>query len=198
MRTVLVNLFKINELSKEAQEHAYQTWLNTDAGEYDNGIMKDDITELGGCIGINIEKVLYSGFYSQGDGACFEGTYSYKSDWKNDLECYAPLDETMFTLGEELEKVYKKYGLVEVTVSHTGRYYHENSVDIECEYDNDDDAEDEKRFIALGEIDYLLKDFMKHTYKLLQQDYEYQTSKDYFIETSLDNDYEYRENGEQF
>jgi hypothetical protein len=202
MRTITTTVYKLNELSKSSQEVAYQQWCQIDQfedGFMKDGFMKDDIIELGNCIGININKVLYSGFHSQGDGACFTGDYEYKPNWKAKLEGYAPLDETMNDLGEALEVINKWSKSFSVNVTHSGRYYHENSVDIDCSYDDcETEAEEADRTVACNSVGDLLRKFMKHSYTLLEKEYEYSTSKEAFIDASMANEYEYYSDGKLY
>ena len=192
MRTITEEIFNITELSEDAQEAAYQQWAEIEHSMFDSDFMKDDIITLGNCIGINIDQVLWSGFNSQGDGACFTGDYEYNPNWKEKIESYAPTDETMIELGEELSKIYDVYGTHSITVIHDHFYYHENSVVIDTSSDDVDSQ------AALDLIDPLLREFMKYSYTLLEKQYEYYLSKEVFIESSLANEYEYYSNGKMY
>ena len=188
MRTIEITVYKLNELSVSSQEVAYQQWCQNEQFDYD--FIKDDIIELGNCIGINIDELLYSGFYSQGDGACITGDYEYKPNWKARLSTYAPLDTTMNELGEALENINKWSESFSVNITHSGRYYHENSVDIECSYDDcDTDVEAAERTLARKAVGDLLRQFMQYSYTLLEKKYEYSMSKELFIDSSLVNEY---------
>ena len=199
MRTITKTVYNINELFESSQQVAYQNWLEIESYVFDDGFIKDDIIELGNCIGINIDEVLYSGFYSQGDGACFTGDYEYNPNWRTNLQAYAPVDETMVEIGEALENVNKWSESFSVNVTHSGRYYHENSVDFDCSYDDDfTTEEDAERTLALNAVGDILRQFMRYSYTFLEKEYEYTMSKEHFIESSLSNEYEYYSNGKLY
>ena len=196
MREITQTIYTINELSDNAKAVAHQNWLDINCDFNDLGFATDDIIELGNCIGINIDKVLYTGFCSQGDGLCFTGDYEYKPTWNANLEGYAPMAEQLFELGQALEKVYKEHGAFSVDVSHIGgNYYHENSVDIDYV---DDDLAEQLGYDVLREVSVILRQFMQYSYRLLEAEQEYQSSLEYFMESSLDNEYEYYQNGRQY
>jgi hypothetical protein len=76
--------------------------------------------------GIEVEQVYFSGFYSQGDGACFEGSI-------NDLKLfldqhYKPEEKPALRAAAELDDFYLSF-----TSKHTGHYYHYNSVSFNME-----------------------------------------------------------------
>jgi hypothetical protein len=196
MREIKQTLYNINELSADAQAIAHQNWCDIQCGFEDLDITRDDIIELGNCLGINIDQVFYNGFGSQGDGLCVTGDYEYKPTWKANIEAYAPMAEQLFELGEALEKVNKEYCSFSVNITHGhGRYYHENSVDMDY---SDDDLYEEIGENALNEVSDLLRKFMTYSYRLLENEYNYQNSMGYFIESSLANEYEYYQNGRQY
>ena len=199
MRTIETTVYKLNELSESSQAVAYQQWCEGACDQFDYDFMKDDIIELGNCIGINIDEFLYSGFHSQGDGACITGDYEYNPNWKAKLAGYAPLDETMYDLGEALEVINKWSESFSVNITHSGRYYHENSVDFECSYDDcETDVEVAERTLACKVVGNILREFMKYSYTLLENDYEYSMSEQAFIDCDRGNEYEYYSDGKLY
>lgn len=80
MKTVTVETFEFNELTDEAKEVA-RAWWREGALDYDwYDFIFEDATTVGKCMGIDVENILFTGFNSQGDGACFEGHYSYEKE----------------------------------------------------------------------------------------------------------------------
>lgn len=79
MRTIEKEVFTFEELTEDAKEKAREWWRNC---ENENSSFAeyviDDCKEIASLFGLEIDKIYYSGFYSQGDGACFEGKYGYK------------------------------------------------------------------------------------------------------------------------
>jgi hypothetical protein len=77
--------------------------------------------------GILVTDIYFSGFCSQGDGACFEG---FIKDTKKFLEVNFKPDEYPF-----IRKLLEHGGDVKFRCKHSGHYYHENSTafDVDCD-----------------------------------------------------------------
>ena len=131
MHTIETQAFAYEELNEEAKENAREWYkrgeLNQDWHEY----IYDDAKACAALLGINIDKIYFSGFYSQGDGACFDGSYSYKKGALTAIKAYAPLDTTLHEIARELQAIQKPafYRLC-AEVEHSGRYYHENCTEF--------------------------------------------------------------------
>ena len=136
--------------------------------------------------------IWFSGFCSQGDGACFEGSYYYKAGSVKAIRDYAPKDETLHDIAERLAAVQKKngYGLT-ATLKHRGNYYHENSVTIDVESSRDWLVSQESH----AEVSEALRDLMRWIYKTLQSEYDYQNSDEAIRDVIESNDYEFTADG---
>jgi hypothetical protein len=77
-------------------------------------------------VGIYVDRIYFSGFWSQGDGACFVGSLDNALTYLN----HHHVDQ--FPM---LRKLIEMGGTVWATSDHRGRYYHSSSVSInaECE-----------------------------------------------------------------
>ncbi len=49
--------------------------------------------------------IWFTGFWSQGDGASFEGTYSYAKGAAVKIRAYAPQDDTLHAIADELQAI---------------------------------------------------------------------------------------------
>ena len=49
--------------------------------------------------------IWFSGFWSQGDGASWEGDYAYRKSATADLRAYAPQDRTLHRIADALRAV---------------------------------------------------------------------------------------------
>jgi hypothetical protein len=72
MRTIRIKLYKFSELTKGAKQKALDQLrdINTDNNDWHDPVLtgaKEDLIAAG----YENPEILYSGFYSQGDGACF-------------------------------------------------------------------------------------------------------------------------------
>ena len=77
--------------------------------------------------GIRVTDIYFSGFYSQGDGACFEG---FIEDTKKFLATNFKPDEYPM-----IRKLLEHGGDVKFRCQHSGHYYHENSVAFDIDND---------------------------------------------------------------
>lgn len=84
MRTIKTNLYTFDELSKEAKEKAIkdqQASLNDMIEDWLSDYLKEDLEEMLEKLGIdgNIKDLFYSLSYSQGDGLCFTGNFTWEN-----------------------------------------------------------------------------------------------------------------------
>jgi hypothetical protein len=177
-------------------------WGSQVASEWwDGREMYDDAKAIAKILGITVERFYYSGFCSQGDGACFEGTYDYAKGSKAAIRAYAGQDKELHRIADELQALQKQYFYrLGAHVKHSGHYYHEMCTRItvthtEEYYEGDwaaDHADDED---ALKE---LLRDFMRWFYKQLEEDYWYAVSEESVLDNLRANEYTFTEDGERF
>ena len=81
--------------------------------------------------GVHVTKTYFSGFSSQGDGACFDG---YVSNWEK------------FLKAQNLERAISwklDMGNIRFSCKHRGHYYHENCVDFDAELELTNPLEEE-------------------------------------------------------
>lgn len=144
--------------------------------------------------GICVDEMYFSGFWSQGDGACFGG---YVDNWPLFLTVTG--NEALIPIQERIEE------RLSLTCKHTGRHSHEYSTSFDCELEmtNPFDEEDEPlRHTAWGiETDggecfiNLLDDFieffrsqMRALYSQLEEEHDYLTDDERVVETLIAND----------
>ena len=119
--------------------------------------------------------ILFRGFGSQGDGACFEGSLSYARGGAKAIRPHAPKDTELIRIADVLQAVQRKniYQLT-ANIQQRGNYSHEYSMAIEVERDSPtwqamtDDAEDT--------VTEALRDLARWLYCQLRREYEHQTS----------------------
>jgi hypothetical protein len=90
-------------------------------------------------VGIDVHRMYFSGFCSQGDGACFEGSVFSWEDFLPSLGHTSPALITLANTGWRF------------SVEHKGRYYHENSTRFDACLNTLDchDADDEEDFASV-------------------------------------------------
>jgi hypothetical protein len=177
MKTIEIKLYQFSELSEKAKEKALENFhdINVDYGWSDFTI--EEITERLNELGFNEAKVMFSGFWSQGDGACFtcesidfkiflDGKYKELAD---SLSCY---------------------------ISHNWRHYFATSTTVNLE-SYDEKISDDLFSSIEQDIERERERLGNMFYKELEQEYEYQTSKEAIIETIEANEYDFLESGKR-
>ena len=210
MRTIEKTVYKFNELSETAKEKAIENYResNDDFSFQSDAIVSDcaDIAELFGLdIRQTVKKngkgeriytptVYWSGFYSQCDGACFEGNYSYsKKGALKAVKAYAPRDTELHAIVKILQDIQKRYfyGL-RANIAHSGRYYHEHCMNIDVEHIEGLDIPESVQ----EDMAECFRDFARWIYKRLETEWEYLNTDGYISEELEAMDCEFYEDGE--
>lgn len=204
-RVMETTVFKFSELSERAKEKA-RDWFREGNLDYD---WWEDIYEkaahIAELLGIDLRTrpfklmngktrwdpcIFFRGFSSQGDGACWEGTYSYKKGSVAAIKQYAPEDKELYEIADELYRIQRRYFYkVSASVKHSGHYYHSYCMDIDVSVDS------EQEFNYADEVTQLLRDFADWIYKQLNDEYDYRMSDEAVDEDIEANDYEFEEDG---
>ena len=190
-KTLSIDYYQFNELNDDAKEKA-RDWYRNGAFDYEwYEFTYEYVTQCAAAIGIQIDRIYFSGFWSQGDGACFEGSYSYKLKSVQSIKEFAPNEKELHRIAEQLAKIQKKhfYGL-NAKVKHSGHYYHSYCTDITV-YKNYDYLNSESEYQAENDIIDLLRDFMDWIYKKLENEYEWLNSNEQIDESIISNEYEF-------
>jgi hypothetical protein len=207
-RTIETTVFKFEELSDEAKEKA-RDWYREGALDHDwweNTY--DDAATCGKLIGIDIKQkpvtlvsgktrydpaIWFSGFCSQGDGACYEARYRYVKGGAKALREHAPKDETLHRIADGLQAL-QRANLYRLTAEteHSGHYYHSGCMSVNVWRNPDDrdvSADTEKALTRL------LRDFADWIYRQMEAEHDYQMSDEVVDETISANEYEFTESG---
>ena len=200
MRTAIkkTDVYSFAELEADAKEKAIAWYRegNLDHEWWD--FIFEDAKELGKLMGIEIDNIYFSGFSSQGDGACFEGSYEYAKGSVKAVKAYAPMDKELHQIALDLSKAQRPYFYeLSATVKHSGHYSHAYCTEIHV-YDNSEcqHYDYSKSFTDAEEsIAEYLRDFMHWIYKRLENEYDYQNSDEVCEESIILNEYEFDEDG---
>lgn len=174
------------QLPKEVRERVLEEHRDINV-DYDWAeLIIDDFKEEMKSFGISVSVVYWSGFWSQGDGACFEGSISDMSTLLNSVDA--------------LKSYANIIDIQEIVMSWTsrGNHCHEHTLRFELydhryEPDGDEPADVIKRTLVRydnSRIDGLEKDIAEWVreqcralYTNLEEEYEYRTSDEQIIET---------------
>ena len=202
MRTSVHKLFKYEELDDRAKDKAkdwYRQFVFADSCDWE--FVFEGAVQAADILGIYIDHrrgsreraIYFSGFWSQGDGACFEGAYRYAKGATKKIREYAPQDTELHRIADELQDIQRRnfYKLCARMV-HSGRYSHSGCMDVSVwhyddQYRDIGDAEDD--------IAQLMRDFADWIYSRLEKEYEYQCSDSVVEESIIANEYEFYDDG---
>lgn len=190
--TVTRTLYQFDELSDRAKEKAREWYRN--ASEHDEwwDCVTEDATTIGALMGWDIEQVYFSGFWSQGDGACFIGRMGYAKGCAKAVNDYAPQDTELHRIAKEWQALQARHFYkIDAKVAKTDhRYAHENTVGFDVYRDGADatsELEDEVKEIG--------RDFMRWAYRQLEKEYEWLNADEQIDESIRANEYEFDESG---
>ena len=188
MRIIETKVFLFDELS-EAKEKARDWYRYASAGDnFFSECVIEDAKQLARLIGINIENIYFSGFSSQGDGACFTGTLAYEKGAVAAVKKYAPTDTAWLNLAQQWQAAQAKtFYKARGQVSHHGNYSHENSTHFDWYECNEEQAD---------ELSEVARDIMRHIYTELAKEYDWYNDDAQIDEAILANGYEFTEEGD--
>lgn len=201
--------YTFDELSDSAKERARDWWRNASAE--DNDFAESVIEDAAECLlilGIDVRQrtarlmgggtrqepaVYWSGFSYQGDGACFECSYSYRIGSTGQIRAHAPLDTELHRIADGLRAVQRPYFFtLTAGARHTGRDVGAESVSIDVESERRRVTEEDEETVK-----DLLRDCMHWIYRNLEREYEYRNSDEQVDESIRANEYEFDEGGHQ-
>ena len=195
-------VYQYSELSEEAQEKARDWCREASMGDnYFSEYVIEDAVRMAEIIGIEISmrdgkksepKIYWSGFSSQGDGACFEGRYHYTKGAVKKIKAETN-DKELIRISEQLQDVQKSYFYrLSANMKHQGRYSHSNAMSVDVDYSGDDSRDISD---AGDEVTQLMRDFADWIYSNLEKEWDYQNSGEAVEETILTNKYDFNEDG---
>jgi hypothetical protein len=209
---VETTVYYFNELSEAGRDKA-RTWYREAAFDDDwYDCVFDDFETVCGILGVHLKTrpvrlfgggtrtkpcIYFSGFSSQGDGACFAANYAYEKDTSRKIRAHAPQDSELHAIAAALQAAQRRdFYQLRADITHRGRYNHEYCMAISVERDSPtsqaitSDAEDV--------VITALRDLAHWLYRQLEREYEYQTSDAVVDEAIIANDYTFTETGRRF
>jgi len=205
-------VYHLAELSESAKEKA-RSWYREGAFDDDwYEFIFDDFARICEILGLRLKTryvrlhgggsrakpcIYFRGFWSQGDGACFETFYSYRKKAPRNIRAHAPEDIELHRIADALQAIQRRnFFQLHAEASHRGHYYHEYCMSISVERDSPTyqdmtaDADD-----AVTEA---LRDLSRWLYRQLEREYEFQTSDESVDKAISANEYTFTETGRRF
>lgn len=186
---------KARDALRYSEHYLYDEWWDSvyeDAARVAT-ILGLDITERCSTANGKIYQapaINFSGFSSQGDGACFRGSYRFNSKAVDEISAYCSNAElvSMATALHTLQLVRRLHGLepfsAEITTS--GNYSHSGAMSVIVNAYDINGEDDE----ALGDLDdevtQIMHDFADWIYKSLETEHDYLMSDEVVDEQLVD------------
>ncbi|MCY4119657.1 MAG: antitoxin of toxin-antitoxin stability system [Acidobacteria bacterium] len=214
-RTITTTVYEIHELENTAKAKAREWYIHNvlDRTNWHETVFNDFETVCG-ILGITLQTrpatrtvrgtaspprscIWFTGFWSQGDGACFEGAWEHSTGCAGRLRRYAPLDKDLHRICDALNAAQRpNFYQLQATITQHGRYYHEHSMRIDVERNHKNGLEPTEG--ASKSVSDAMRDLARWLYRSLQEDYESQTSDDAIDETIEANEWLFTAEGEHF
>ena len=209
---ICTTVYLFPELSDAAKEKA-RSWYR-ELGPHDDwwDAVYEDFERICDILGVSLKTrpvrlmgggtrekpcIWFSGFWSQGDGACFEGYLSHAKGATASIRDYAPQDTTLHGIADRLQAIQRRnFYQLAAEAGHRGRYYHEFTMSVDVTRDSQtgqpptDDAEE-----VVTEI---FRDLARWLYRQLQAEYDHLTSDEAIEEGIVINEYTFTEAGRRF
>ncbi|MBN9259701.1 MAG: antitoxin of toxin-antitoxin stability system [Hyphomicrobium sp.] len=205
-------VYHLDELEDEAREKA-RAWYREGAFDDDwYGSIYEDFERICKILGVRLDTravrlwgggtrgkpcIWFSGFWSQGDGACFAGRYSHAKAASRKIREHAPKDEELHRIADALQAIQRRnFFQLHAVVTHRSRAHHELSMTISVERDSP--ISQEMTIDAEDAVIEALRDLACWLYRQLEREYEYLTSDAVVDEAILANEYTFTADGHRF
>lgn len=205
-------VYQFEELSDTAKEKA-RAWYREGACDHDwHDFIFEDFVVICTILGITLKTrpvklmgggsradpcIWFRGFYAQGDGACFEGTYAHANGAAAGIRAHAPKDVELHRIADTFQKVQRRnFYQLQADIRHSGHYTHEYCMVISVERDSPTAQGMTKDAEEI--VTETLRDLARWLYHQLEREYEYQTSDAVIDETIAANAYTFMASGRRF
>ena len=205
-------VYQLHELSEAAKDKA-RGWYREIGFDFDwYDAVYEDFERICAIMGVSLATrhvrlfggsvrakpcIWFSGFWSQGDGACFEGHYRHAKAAAKQIRAYAPQDAELHRIADSLLAVQRRnFYQLHATMTHQGRYYHEHSMVISVERDSPTGQD-----MTHGAEDIVIeamRDLSRWLYRQLEREYYDQTSDPSIDDAICANAYTFTEDGRRF
>lgn len=209
---IATTVYRIDELPEGAKDSA-RAWYREGGFDHDwYDAVYEDFQRIAEILGIRLKTrttrliggrtredpcIWLSGFWSQGDGAAWEGVYSYRKSAAAELRAYAPKDQVLHRIAETLQAVQRQnFYRLRADVTHRGNYYHAFTMVVSVTREGA--AVVEITGDAETVVTNALRDLANWLYRQLEQEYEYLTSDEAVDETLIANGYTFTDEGRRF
>lgn len=205
-------VYRLDELSEPARERA-RDWYRLNAADDDwYAFALADFAQICGILGLSLAtksvrlmgggcrhepKIYFSGFSSQGDGACYEGDYRFARDSLSSIRAHAPRAVELHGIARRLAEAQRRnFYQLTAAIRHTGRYCHEYSMQISVSRRSPTGQD-----VSLADEEIVveaLRDLARWLYRQLEADHDYLSADAQADEAIRANDFTFTEHGRRF
>lgn len=223
MRSIVTTVYQFAELSDAAKKKAREWYRRCQEGDnYWSGSVIEDAADIAVLMGMDLRKlpvrlygggtryepaIYWSGFWNQGDGACFAGTWRASEVKPGAVASHVGDSEQcreVKRIAGEFEAIAKSFPAASFSVKHSGHYSHENCTEFDFNVRLEDadgnwvemsPVQEQAANETEDALQEAAKDFMRWIYRQLEKENEYQNSDEQVDESIMANEYEFEEDG---
>ena len=205
-------VYRLDELSDVAKDRV-RSWYRDGRFDHDwYDAVFEDFQRIAEILGIKFRTrsvrlrgggtraepcIWFTGFWSQGDGAAWEGWWGHVKGAPKHIRVYAPQDEMLHGIADRLHSVQRRnFYQLRAEVTHRGRYYHAYTMQIAVTRDSPVGQD------MTGDAEDVVTDCMRELgrwlYRQLEAEYGYLTSDEAVDEAIIANGYTFAETGRRF
>ena len=210
MPTIIeTKVFTFDELTDTAQECA-RDWYREGNLDYDWwDCTYDDFSTICEILGIELKthpvklmgggtrqkpRIQFRGFWSQGDGASFEGRWRHVRGCVAKIKAYAPKDADLHDIAARLNAIQRRnFYQIYAIITQRGHYCHEMTMQIDIRRDDAEMTADAEDIVTEA-----LRDLARWLYGRLETEYEFLNSDEVVEESITANDYTFTAGGVRF
>lgn len=204
-----ITVYRFDELPEAGKDNA-RAWYREGAFDHDwYDAVYEDFQRIAEILGIRLRTrtsrlmgggtsespcIWFTGFWSQGDGAAWEGSYAFSKGASTAIRSYAPSDHELHRIADGLLEIQRRnFYQLRADARHRGNTYHAFTMDIAVTRESP--VGQDLTEGAESTITDLLHDLARWLYRQLEQEYEYLSSDAAVDEAVLANGYTFTESG---
>jgi len=192
MKIVEKTVYEFNELSEFYKEKARDAYRDANLYHGWHDFILEDAKKIASMLGIFIDDINFSGFYSQGDGASFSGSYRYEKGGLKKIKEHAPLDKELHKIALTLQKLQRvNFFQLRADITKSGRYSHSGTMTASVWRSDYKDFDDDTECELLS----LMQSFADWIYSRLMTEYDWLTSDEVIDELIIANEFHFYEDG---
>ena len=211
-RTVETVVYELHELPAPAKQRARDWYRDNCLHDHWYDFVYEDFQIICEILGLTLKtstvtllngktrenpNIYFTGFWSQGDGACFEANYCHPKTSATQIRAHAPEDTKLHGIADQLVAAQRPnfYQLI-ADIHQSGRYCHEHSMTINVDRNSrtyQPPSTDSERSITNA-----FRNLARWLYRQLESEYDHLTSDPAVDETIAANGWTFTTEGARF